>query len=168
MNIYDNSAIKDRVQMGIGKRIFDHIPIKGHVLIQVFDGNGKLKLQKTSRNTITVKGDALVADQMSDQGEVALSHMAFGTGTGQIASSNTLATETDRVALDSTTKGVGASDNDVIWIATLTGVVRAVTEIGLFNDNAAGDMFAYDDFGVVTLAAVDSLVITWTGSFGAS
>ncbi len=168
MKVNESSPISDYPKFGIGKVIYDHLPIRGKAIVEVHDKNGKLKDRRVISNTITTEGDKIVADQMSDQGEAALSHMAFGTGSGQTSASNALAVETDRTAITSNTQGAGANDNDIIIIDSLTGVTRAVTEAGIFNATPAGDMFCYTDFAVVNIDTDDTLTITWTITFGAS
>jgi len=144
--------------------------IKGKVEIELRGSDGKVKEHRVLENLITEVGDAHVADQMSDQGEAQMSHMAVGTGSGQTASSTTLATELDRNALDSLTQGAAGDDNDVIYVASWAAgdATGAITEAGIFNAGAAGTMLAYRDFAVINKGAADTLQITWTLTFGAS
>ncbi len=144
--------------------------IKGKMHLQLFGPDGKLKEERISFNTVTELGDAHVADQMSDQGEAALGFMAVGTGAGQGAASTGLAVSLDRDALTSTTQGAAGDDNDVIFVGTWAAGdgTGAITEAGIFLADNNTSMNYYDDFGVVTKNALDSLVITWTVTFGAS
>jgi len=146
------------------------VAIVGHLSLVLYGPDGQVKDRREVHNTVTTAGDKIVADAMSDQGETPLSHMAVGTGNGQTSASTTLATESDRNALASTTQGTGGDDNDVIYVATwLAGdATAALTEAGIFNDASAGDMGFYADFAAINKAAGDTLTITWTVTFGAS
>jgi hypothetical protein len=44
----------------------------------------------------------------------------------------------------------------------------AITEAGVFQANNNTTMMLYDDFDVINKGAADTLVITWTATFGAS
>jgi hypothetical protein len=138
--------------------------------LQLFGPDGQLKEERVIHNTVTELGDAHVADQMSDSGEAALGFMAVGTGSGQTAASVGLAVSLDRNALTSTTQGAGAADNDVIWVGTwIAGDgTGAITEAGIFLADNNTTMNYYADFAAVNKLAADSLVITWTGTYGAS
>jgi len=145
----------------------DKISIKGKLLIQVWDKNGKLKEERLIENTVTALGDALVADAMSDRGEALPTHMAVGTGT---PSATALGVELDRNALTSTTQGTGADDNDVVYIGDWAAGDGngAWTEAGIFNAAAAGTMFVSSSFSVVNKGASDIIKVTWTLTYGSS
>jgi len=148
-------------------RTQDALGLKGRLRLQLFGPDGALKQESFVKNSVTALGDAHVADQLSDQGNAAMSHMAVGTGTG---GTTTLNTETARVALDSTTQGAAGDDNDVIYVATIpagTGT-GALTEAGVFNDVSAGTLFVLSEFAAINKGASDSLVITWTVTCGAT
>lgn len=153
------------------KGIRNSLKIAGQIHIQLFDKDGNLKDERKIHNVITKVGDAWVADQLSDQGQGAMSHMAIGTGTNAASSDDTtLQTELDRNALTSTTQGAGADDNDVIYVGDWgagdgTG---AITEAGIFNNVAGGTMLCRQVFAAVNKAATDTLKITWTITCGAS
>ena len=132
--------------------------------------DGEIKEERIVHNTVTELGDAHVADQMSDSGEAALGYMAVGTGSGQGSGDTGLATSLSRLALDSTTQGAGGADNDVIFVDTWaagTGT-GAITEAGILLGDNNTSMNYYADFSVINKAAGDSLVITWTVTYGAS
>lgn len=160
------------------KKITSCLGLRGKCVIKLFGPDGKLKDQRILLderevpNTVCTGGDKYVADQLSDQGESAMSHMAIGTGTGQGASDNSLANELDRNALDSTTQGTGANDNDVIYVCTWAAGdgTGAITEAGIFNNATpgTGQMLCVSSFSVINKGAGDSLVITWTFTCGAS
>lgn len=145
-------------------KIRNGIRIKGRMSLKVFGPDGRLKEQRLVENVITDLGCAHVADQMSDQGNAALSHMAVGSGTG---GTTTLNSEEARVALDSTTQGTGASDHQVVYVATFGAGVgtAALTEAGILNADVDGVLFNYAEFSAINKGASDSLEITWTVSF---
>jgi len=144
--------------------------IKGHMHLELFDKHGNLKETRDGDNLVTEIGDAHVADQMSDHTNAAIGYMAVGTGNGQTAASTGLATSLDRNALDSTTQGAGGADNDVIYVCTWAPAdgTGAITEAGIFVGDNNTSMCFYDDFAVVNKGDADTLVITWTVTFGAS
>ena len=145
----------------------DQMGFAGRVTLVLKGSDNRVKDLREVENTITALGDAFVADQMSDAGEDALSHMAVGTGTG---GTTTLNTESARVALDSTTQGTGAADNDVVYVATFPAGsgTGALTEAGILNASSNGTLFNIAEFDEINKAADDSLEITWTVTFGAS
>ena len=138
--------------------------IKGRMSLRVLGPDGRVKDERQIDNVITDLGCAHVADQMSDQSNAALSHMAVGSGTGGTTALNA---EEGRVALDSTTQGSGANDNDVVYVAMFPAgtATAALTEAGIFNDASVGTMFNYAAFAAINKGASDSLEITWTVTF---
>jgi len=148
----------------------NRLKIRGKLEIILYGPDGGVKDREVIKNTICAVGDAHVANKMSDAGEVAMSHMAIGTGSGGGASSTALVSELSRVALTSTTQGSGDNDNDVLYVGTWGAGVGtgAITEAGIFNDPTVGTILAYQSFAVKNKGALDSLVINWTITFGAS
>jgi len=130
----------------------------------------RLKEERIIHNTVTELGDAHVADQMSDSGDAQLGYMSVGTGNGQVAADVGLDTVLDRNALDSTTQGAAGDDNDVIFVCTWVAGdgTGAITEAGIFLGDDNTSMNYYADFAVVNKPAADSLVITWTVTYGSS
>ena len=151
-------------------KIKDKFGIKGYVKLVLKDKNGKIKQVEEGHNTITALLDAHVADQMSDSGDGAIGYMGAGTGSGQTSASTGLATSSANVALDSTTQGTAGADNDVVYVATFPAgtATAALTEVGLFVADNNTTLMTYDDFDVINKGAADSLIVTWTISFGAS
>ena len=148
----------------------DNFGIKGKIKLVLKDKDDNIKQIIEMPNTITALMDAHVADQMSDSGGAAIGFMGVGTGSGQGSASTGLATASANVALDSTTQGSAAADNDVVFVATFPAgtATAAITEAGIFQANNNTTLMAYDDFSVINKGASDSLVITWTLTFGAS
>ncbi|MEW6613951.1 MAG: hypothetical protein AB1401_00545 [Thermodesulfobacteriota bacterium] len=144
------------------------IKIKGKVKIELFDKDGKLKdVRDIAGNLVVDDGLSHIADQMSDQGEAQMSHMAIGVGTTAPDPSDTaLESELDRNALTSVTQ----TDNEVEYIGDWAAGdgTGAITEAGIFNDPAAGTMLARITFAVINKAANDQLRITWTHTYSAA
>lgn len=146
------------------------IGIKGLAHLQLFGPDGKLKEERIIHNTVTELMDAHVADCLSDQGDGTIDYMAVGTGSGQTSADTGLDTTLDRNALTSTTQGSGGADNDVVYVGTWAAAdgTGAITEAGLMRDDDDTKLMLYADFSVINKGAADTLVITWTATFGAS
>jgi len=147
------------------------IPVRGHIRFVLFDESGTAVHETECHNLITDLGEAYIADQLSDGGVTAMSHMAIGDSSGQVKTDTTLANETARVALDSTTQGTSGDDNDVIYVATFpagTGT-GTVSEVGILNAASVGTLFNYSDqFESFTKGASQSAVVTITVTIGTS
>ncbi len=152
------------------QNLHSQLGIKGKCHAQLFDENGKLKEERIIYNTVTELMDVQVADQMSDRGDGTIDYMAVGTGSGQTSASTGLGVSLDRNALTSTTQGAAGDDNDVIYVGTWAAAdgTGAITEAGVMRDDDNTKLMLYADFAVVNKGAADSLVITWTATFGAS
>lgn len=160
------------------EQIKNKMGLSGMVVLELFGPDGKLKDKRVLKarrmieNTITTAGDRLVADSMSDRGETLPTHMAIGTGTGNLcaAGRDTLENELDRNALTSTTQGTGADDNDVIYVAEWSAGdgTGAITEAGIFNAASGGAMLCCANFSAINKGESDTLRITWTVTFGSS
>ena len=162
-----------KTQVGFGKAVYEHLPIESDVYVVLFGPDGKIKEVREVPNTWTQVGDAHVADQLSDQGNAAMGWMSIGTTSGGKSTASTiLEAEALKVALDSTTQGAGAADNDVIYVATFSGAAGpyASVEAGIFNNVAAntGVMLCYTEWSVVNIGVADTMVVTWTATMGAS
>lgn len=147
--------------------------VRGRVQIRLINEDGSLAHAVDTHNVITAAGEAHIADRLSDAGESAMSHMAIGSGTGGDESSTTLVTEEARVALDSTTQGAGADDNDIIYVCTFPAGTPAgtitVSEIGILNNSVGGTLLNYSDaFTSFTKGSGQSAEVTVTLTIGIS
>lgn len=142
--------------------------IKGVCHIVLRGPDGELKEERIIDNLVTEIGDAHVADAMSDIGEAVLDWIATGTGIAQDATDVGLTTVLNRKALTSTTLGLGAVDNDVVFVGDWAAGVGsgAITEAGIFVGDDNTSMNYYAHFAVVTKGAADTLQITWTVTYG--
>lgn len=131
--------------------------ITGHVLIERIDSDGNV-VQTERANTVTTNGKYGIADQILAAPSLNKpTHMAIGTGS---PAANALGTELDRNALTSKTRSNAVVTMVGNWAAgDGTG---AITEAGIFDAAAAGNMWCSASFAVVNKAAGDTLQITWT------
>ncbi|MHB1350123.1 MAG: hypothetical protein ACYCYR_09645 [Desulfobulbaceae bacterium] len=140
------------------------LKITGRVHIVLRGPDGMPKCDEWHNNLVVTTGKNHIADQLADQGEAAMSHMAIGTGTTAAAAGDTaLQTELDRNALTSVAQGSGAEANKVTYTADWAAGdgTGAITEAGIFNSAAAGVMLCRTVFPVKTKGAADSLTMTW-------
>lgn len=100
-----------------------------------------------------------MADQLAEQNQVGMSHMALGTGTSTPAAGDTtLETEVARVALTSVVR----TDKKVTYTGTFgPGIgTGALTEAGIFNAGSGGDMLTRIGFAVKNKGANDTMTVT--------
>jgi hypothetical protein len=167
--INDGMMIKDEIRMMVGKGFRDGIGMRGLMIAELFDAHGRMKERREVHNTVTTLAHKMAADQLlASPAVVTPGWMEVGTGSGQDASSTTLATYIagSRTALDSKTRGENAIITMVCTFAAGTGT-GAITEAGTFNvvTQNTTDLITYADFAAVNKGADDSLVITWTLTF---
>lgn len=158
----DKMRAADRLSVEAEKFLAESSECVGVLLGILYDKDGNVKDRQEIFNQFQTAGKTHVADQLSDSGEVAMSHMAIGTGTGQGVGDNTLATELNRQALDNATPSHAA--NVVTYHRTFAAGegTGTITEAGVFNDASAGTMFVYNDSISFAKGASDSLALTWT------
>lgn len=152
----------------VGAFLRSGVRVIGKVKIEITGPDGTLRSCETVPNLVVNTGLYHIADQMSDRGNAAMTHMAVGTGTTAAAAADTaLETELDRNALDSTTQGSGAAANQVVFVATWAAGdgTGAITEAGIFNQAGAGTMLCRSVFSVKNKGAGDSMTLTWTITF---
>jgi hypothetical protein len=143
----------------------DAVAFTGTVELFLKDKKGLLKEHRLIRNLVVTVGKGFITSRMIGAAAAVMSHMAAGTGaTAAAAGNTTLGTEVGRVALTSATQTTGDVANDTVQYAATFGAgvaTGALTELGLFNAGAAGDMLARTVFAVVNKGAEDSLGILW-------
>ncbi len=138
----------------------DNIKVKGNLKIVQFDEHNKIKDVREIPNLVVTVGKGYIAERMTTNTTVIMSHMAAGSqNTAPVASETALGTELGRVALDSTT----ANANTVAYVATFPAGVAtgSLTEAGIFNANANGTMLCRTQFNEINKSASDAIVITW-------
>ncbi len=167
----DVTEIGDRVAVSLGRghQHDDETTITGHLLIELFDEDGRLKDQRETDNLVVTAGKNHIADQLkSSPAQSAMGWMAVGTGSTAPAAGDTLlGTEIDRNALTSRT----ASANVVTYVgdwAAGDATNSAIAEAGIFNIVTANTitMLARATFTAINKGASDTLKITWTVTIG--
>lgn len=140
------------------------VKITGKVHFLIKDEHGNIKVDEWHRNLVVTTGKSHIADQLADQGEAAMTHMAIGTGTtAAVAADAALETELDRNVLTSTTQGSGSDTNKVTYVCNWAAGdgTGAITEAGIFNSASAGVMLCRSVFAVKNKGAADTLTLTW-------
>ncbi len=140
----------------------------GHILPSVFgtpyhfravlrDGFGNVKRDVRRWNTVTTAGKNGIADQILAAPSLGVpTHMAVGTGT---PSGTALGTENDRNALTSKTRSTNVVTFVGDWAAG--DATAALTEAGVFDAGASGNMWLSTSFSVINKGANDTLQISW-------
>lgn len=140
----------DNIRANGPDKLTTHIVLRGP--------DGKIKDERWLHNTVTTAGKAGIADQLLAAPSLNKpTHMAIGTGT---PSGTALGTELDRNALTSKLRSGAVVTMVGDWAAgDGTG---AITEAGIFDAGAAGNMYCSQSFSVVNKGAADVLSISWT------
>ncbi|MBL4901114.1 MAG: phage tail protein [Desulfocapsa sp.] len=115
-------------------------------------------------NLVVGAGKAHIADQLAERNEAQMAYMAIGTGTtGAVDTDTALENELDRNPLDSRVQGTGADTNKVTYTCTWDAGdgTGAITEAGIFNSAAAGQMLCRSVFAVKNKEAGEAMVQTW-------
>jgi hypothetical protein len=145
--------------------ITESITIKGSLNIVVFDQNNNVKDTRDIKNLVVASGKNYIANRMTSNANVIMSHMAIGSGNASPTTSDTtLGSEDTRIPLDSTT----LTGNTITYVTTYGAGVGTgpITEAGIFNDPTAGTMLCRTRFDVVNKANTDVVVITWNVTVG--
>ena len=138
----------------------ESVSVKGNLEVILLDETGKQKDYRKVNNLVVAVGKDVIASRLVGNALAVMSHMAVGSSNTAAATSQTaLGTELGRVVLDSTSRAT----NTITYVATFpagTGT-GSITEAGILNAGATGNMLCRTVFGVVTKASGDTVVITW-------
>ena len=148
----------------------DAFGLKGHVLIEVKDAEGKLKDVREFDNLVMDAGeDELALLLIGDAGGNPFSYIAIGTDSTTAADSQTaLGGEISTNGGGRTQDTSPSTSGNVATVAAtfnFTGPL-AIQEAGLFNDASAGSMFARQTFDVINVGSGDSMTVTWNITVG--
>ena len=141
----------------------DRSAATGTIIFRRFDRDGHLLGIWRVQNLIPTVGKALQASRLIGVAKAAVGWIALGTGIVAAAAGNTtLGAETHRgvaVATNVTT----AVANDTAQFATtfVFAAGFAITEAGLLNANAAGDLLSRQVFAAINVVNLDALEVTW-------
>ena len=162
----DGMAIRDEIISKAGKNLGENLVLMGEFHGILRDENGKVLKEQRVKNQVQTYMLYHCADQLSDQGDDAMSHMAVGDSTGQGIADTALASQIGvRYALDS---GTPLSTQAVVAYHRLFAAgegTGTITEAGIFNHLSAGNMGLYNDSITFTKGALDTLEISWTLTF---
>lgn len=151
--------------------INEKLKLSGALSIVLTDKNGNVKDSREVKNLVVNAGLAYIISRMVGTAKSTMSHMALGAGTTAAAAGQTdlLSMLGSREALDSTTI-TGTNSEKVQYVCTFEpgDATGAVTEAGIFNASAAGDMLCRTVFPVVNKAADDQMAVTWTITLSAA
>lgn len=115
----------------------------------------------------TNAGKALTTNRIKGSGTEPV-YVAMGTGAGTAAAADTtLFTEVESRTAGTSTQQTTTVTNDtyqVVGTVTATAT-RAVTNAGLFDAAAAGNLFMKGDFATINLSTGDSIQFTCKVSF---
>jgi hypothetical protein len=145
----------------------DTLELKGSLKVELFDEYGVLKAERFVENLIVTVGKNGITEQLlaapSSPGKP--THMAVGTGAVAPAAGDTvLGTESARVALTTKTRSTN--------VLTLVGdypagtATATLTEAGVFDAGAAGNMYSRATYTGIPKGASDTLKVTWTWTIG--
>lgn len=165
----DGMKLADEIDIKTGKGWKDGLLMSGIMNLELIDEHGYIKERREVRNTVTVLGHKMAADQLLASPTVAKpGWMELGTGSGQTAASTILAAYIvgSRTALSSKTRGANAIVTMGCTFAAGVGT-GAVTEAGIFNvvTQNTTDLILYSSFAVINKGALDSIAVTWTLTF---
>lgn len=138
----------------------DSVTAKGSLQIKKFNEKNELTDLRNVNNLVVAVGKDVIAARLIGNTLAVFSHMSVGTSnTAATTSQTALGAEAARVALDSTSR----TTNTLSYVATFpagTGT-GTLTEAGIFNAGASGNMLCRTNFNDVNKAAGDTIVITW-------
>ena len=159
----DTMKIEDKLEFSFDRGLpgEETLRIRGHVAFRLEHEDGTVEEWELD-NTVTTAGKNGLADQILASPTLGKpTHMAIGTGT---PGASALGTELDRNALDNKTRSGAVITFTATWAAgDGTGTL---TEAGIFDAAAAGNMWCSTSFAAKPKAAGDTLSATWTFTVG--
>ena len=165
----DSFTFDDRLEVSVGRgaSLGEPLPVRGHVLVELYGPDGDLKESRQVDNLVVTAGKNHIADQLSSSpGGAAMGWMAVGTGgTAAAAGDTALGTELDRNALTSRTDATNVVTYVGNWAAG-DATSATIQEAGIFNAASTGTMLARAVFTAINKGASDTLAITWTVTVG--
>jgi len=167
------SVVGTSFQSGLSETpvLVDGSKITGHVILQVFDTEtGMLKYKIENHNLVVDVG----LDEMSQAtfgaggaGSTFFDFIEIGTGTTAPTATDTVI-ETSACARiqdaspDSNSGTSGETSTSIISSFDGATCAGAITEAGIFNGIAGGQLLARSTFGAVTISSGDTLNVNYT------
>jgi len=157
----------------------DSSSISGHITATLYDEDGYVKAYRQTDNRIVDRGLDIIADLVFGTGlvtgESVIDAMSVGTGGGSSGAGQL--DLTSRAGLggacvnQTATFAQGATGAGLINVTAtslftgIAGCNGSINEAGLFADTtggSAGNMFARQSFGAISVGSSDQLDITWS------
>lgn len=163
----DALSISDSIDTGMsrGAGADDAIRLRGFVVAEVFDAEGRLKQREETENLILTVGRNMIADRLLASPTLGVpTHMGVGTSGTAAAVGDTTITGDVRVALTSKTR----STNVVTFVGDWAAGQATATlqEVGLWDAASTGNLVGRATFTSIAKGASDTLKITWTWTIG--
>jgi hypothetical protein len=144
--------------------INEQLKLSGELSIVLKDKDGNVKDNRQVKNLVVDAGLAYIISRMTGTAKNVMSHMALGSGTTAAAANQTnlISLLGAREPLDTTTI-LGTKNEKVQYVCSFEAgdATGGVTEAGIFNAAADGDMLCRTVFPVVNKAADDTMTVTW-------
>ena len=143
--------------------MFSRLVLRGIILIEHYGKDGKLKDRRVLKNVITNVGKAQVAGLINGVVTTPFKYIAVGTGTTAASASDTaLGSEVARVAATVGRTTTTVTNDTATFDATFSFTASyAITEAGIFDASAGGNMLSRVTFAAINVASGDSLKISW-------
>lgn len=139
----------------------DGIKLSGRYRIRIRDADNALIRELRGENLVVVSGYELAAGLIAGEALTAVSHMAAGDSEAAPDEDQVDLQGTEEARVAVTTDRV---DHEITHTADFSGIGAdvEVAEFGLFNDAAAGTMFARFTVEPFTLFSGQSMDIAWS------
>ena len=126
---------------------------------------GKIKQREQSHNTIVTNGHSYISNKMSGKAVDWMRNMAVGTTSGgKGAGTNALEAEISRIYMTDW-------ENTVLPITVYRAIFDAgvgtglLVEAGIFDNQLAGNMLCWADYGAINKTINDILEIRWSHTY---
>jgi len=141
------------------------VTLKGKLIAVLKDKDGNEK-QRVEKENLIVNGgkDGIVEQLLNDPAIAVPSHMGIGEGTTEPSVSDTSLVD-EKGTRQTLTKERELNEIEMFAVFGPDEPVAetiSITEAGIFNASAGGDLWARITFGVVTKEPEDTFDVTWT------
>lgn len=145
----------------------DNVVARANVTIEVREAaTGRLVHREERHNMAVLAGRNLIRDALAGDAVTGLTHFAVGTGSAAVTATDTaLGAEVLRLPIQTKTKDA-AKLQIMQYLSSTQANGNTLTEAGLFNDPAAGTMYArVVHAGIVKTSAL-AVTYTWDLTWG--
>jgi len=151
----------------------ESVGLQGQIHMVLRDRFGFIKEERLTPNLVVTDGKEEVARLIGGQSGDAFTHVAIGIGVGAAAAGDTtLGSEItsaggERAAASISITTVSASNDTAQFVTSYSFTdTFAVTESGVFNSSASGDLLCRQTFSALNVNNGDSLTVTWKITVG--